>query len=127
MKTNLHGLLCKYALLLTVTLFLSYNSFSQLSAGTYFEAGVTAGPMVFLGDLGGNAGKGTTFIKDYNLPTTRLSVGAFLAAYPAEWLGFRLNLNYGSLAGNDELINNKGGDEDTRKLRNQNFRTKIAE
>jgi hypothetical protein len=127
MKRNLHGLLCKYALLLTVTLTLSYTSFCQLSAGTYFEAGVTAGPMVFLGDLGGHAGKGTTFIKDYNIPTTKLTVGAFLAAYPAEWIGFRLDLNYGGLAGNDALITNKGGDENTRKLRNQDFRTKVAE
>ncbi|HLY69218.1 MAG TPA: hypothetical protein VKR53_05785 [Puia sp.] len=127
MKRSLHGLLCKYALLLTVTLALSYTSFSQLSAGTYFEGGLTAGPMVFLGDLGGHTGKGTTFIKDYNLPTTRLTVGAFIAAYPAEWLGFRLDLNYGGLAGNDQLITPKGGDEDTRKNRNLDFRTKIGE
>jgi hypothetical protein len=127
MEKNLHRLVCKCALLLTVTLTLSYASFSQLSAGTYLEGGITVGPMVFLGDLGGHAGKGTTFIKDYNLPTTRLTVGAFLAAYPAEWIGFRLNLNYGALAGNDELVVNKGGDEETRKLRNLDFRTKIAE
>ncbi len=36
-------------------------SYSQLSAGNYFEAGFTVGPMVFLGDLGGHYGIGTTF------------------------------------------------------------------
>jgi hypothetical protein len=127
MEKPLHSLLCKYCLLLTVMLTLSYTSFSQLSAGTYYEGGITVGPMAFLGDLGGHAGKGTTFLKDYNMQTTKLTVGAFLAAYPAEWIGFRLDLNFGGLAGNDALITDKGGDEDSRKNRNLDFRTNLTE
>jgi hypothetical protein len=127
MKRNLHGLVCKCALILTVTLTLSYTSFSQLSAGTYYEGGITVGPMAFLGDLGGHAGKGTTFLKDYNMNTTKLTFGAFVAAYPSEWLGFRLALNYGGLSGSDAIIVDKGGDEDSRKNRNLDFRTNIAE
>ncbi len=127
MEKSLHGLVCKCALLLTFTLALSYSSFSQLSAGTYVEAGVTVGPMGFLGDLGGHVGKGTTFLKDYNMNTTKLSVGAFVAVYPAEWLGFRFAFNYGGVSGNDALITAKGGDEVSRKDRNLDFRSKIAE
>jgi len=83
--------------------------------------------MVFLGDLGGHFGKGTTFIKDYNMATTKLSFGAFLAAYPQPWLGVRLSLNYGKVEGDDGLINGKGGDEETRLARNLNFRSTIWE
>jgi hypothetical protein len=83
--------------------------------------------MVFLGDLGGHAGKGTTFIKDYNMTTTKLAVGAYAAAYPMQWLGFRLSLNYGSIEGADNEIKPKGGDEETRLARNLDFRSNILE
>jgi hypothetical protein len=83
--------------------------------------------MVFLGDLGGHAGKGTTFIKDYNMNTTKLAFGAYFTAYPAQWLGFRFSLNYGSLEGSDQTIKPKGGDEETRLARNLDFQSKIIE
>jgi hypothetical protein len=89
--------------------------------------GITVGPMVFLGDLGGHAGKGTTFVKDWNWPTTKIAVGAYFTTYPAPWLGFRFSLNYGSLEGADNTIKPKGGDEVTRYDRNLDFRTKILE
>jgi hypothetical protein len=83
--------------------------------------------MVFLGDLGGHAGKGTTFIKDYNMNTTKLAFGAYYAVYPAPFLGFRLSLNYGSIEGSDGDIKPAGGDEETRLGRNLNFRSTIIE
>ncbi|HVU57134.1 MAG TPA: hypothetical protein VHD83_18865 [Puia sp.] len=91
------------------------------------EAGITVGPMVFLGDLGGHAGKGTTFIKDYNMNTTKIAIGAYLTAYPAQWLGFRFSLNYGIVEGDDKHITGKGGDEETRLARALDFRSKIFE
>src|SRR5579871_3853517 len=100
MKQSLHSLLWKCFFLLTLLFTLHFTSFSQLSSGTYYEAGVTVGPMGFLGDLGGNYGRGTGFVKDYNFKTTKLSGGAFLAVHPSEWLGFRLALNFGSISGN---------------------------
>ncbi|HXC06074.1 MAG TPA: DUF6089 family protein, partial [Bacteroidia bacterium] len=109
-------------------------AFSLLSSGYAQEAernnseiGMTVGPMVFLGDLGGHAGKGTTFIKDYNMNTTKIAVGAYGAIYPAQWLGFRLSLNYGNIEGNDADIKNKGGDEATRLERNLDFKSVILE
>jgi hypothetical protein len=83
--------------------------------------------MVFLGDLGGHAGKGTTFIKDYNMNTTKLAFGGYYAAYPAPYLGFRFSLNYGNIEGSDADITNKGGDEVSRLDRNLNFRSAILE
>jgi hypothetical protein len=83
--------------------------------------------MVFLGDLGGHAGKGTTFIKDYNMNQTKVAFGAYYAVYPIQWLGFRFSLNYGQVQGSDNDIKAKGGDEVTRLARNLNFRSTILE
>lgn len=127
MKQSLHSLLWKCLFLLVVTLSMHLASFSQGDYVNTTEAGITVGPMVFLGDLGGHAGKGTTFIKDYNMNTTKIAIGAYYAAYPAQWLGFRFSLNYGSIQGSDNDITNHGGDEKTRLDRNLDFRSKIIE
>lgn len=127
MKQSLHSLSRKCMFLLVVTLSLHFPSYSQDEMRNNTEAGFTVGPMVFLGDLGGHAGKGTTFIKDYNMATTKLAFGAYVATYPMQWLGFRASLNYGSIEGDDSHINGKGGDEETRLARNLNFRSKILE
>ncbi len=126
MKTGLHSLrkcLCSLAIALTFC----NASYSQLSAGNYFESGFTVGPMVFLGDLGGHMGQGTTFLKDYNMNATKLAFGVYLAAHPSEFLGFRLSANFGTVEGNDNYIANKGGDEVSRLNRNLNFKSSISE
>ena len=99
----------------------------QLTEGAYWEAGITAGPMVFMGDLGGNYGQGTTFLKDYNLPVTRVTFGGFATYYPEEWLGLRIMANYGELYGNDALIKATSGEALSRKDRNLDFRTQLQE
>ena len=126
MKQSLHSLKWK-CLFVAATLCLTTSAYSQDDAQKFTEAGFTIGPMVFLGDLGGHAGKGTTFIKDYNMNTTKLAFGAYYAIYPAQFLGFRFSLNYGSLEGSDQNITPKGGDEVTRLDRGLDFRTKILE
>jgi hypothetical protein len=128
MKQFLHSLQRKCLFTVVILLTLHSLSFSQSAPGPYYEAGVTVGPMVFMGDLGGHFGRGANaFLKDYNFPTTKLSVGAFLGYHPSEWLGFRLALNYGNVAGDDALIQNKGGEEIFRKNRNLDFRSVIME
>src|SRR6195952_2352554 len=126
MKTGLHSLrkcLCSLAILLA-----GYNpSYSQLSAGNYFEAGVTVGPMVFLGDLGGHYGIGTTFLKDYNVNATKLAFGIYIAAHPSELVGIRLSANWGSVEGDDNYVSDKGGLEVWRLQRNLNFKSNITE
>jgi hypothetical protein len=127
MKQSLHSLLGKCLFLAILLFALNLPSYSQLSSGTYFEAGITVGPMGFLGDLGGHYGKGTSFLKDYNMKATKLSFGAFVTATPAEWVGIRLAINYGRLEGDDALTAAKGGEEETRKARNLNFRSPLLE
>lgn len=108
---------------------LSLHSFSQsITAGNgKIEVGLGIGPSFFLGDLGGSPGKGKTFIKDVDLPLTKLMKGVYVNFYPAEWLGFRLAANIGELEGQDSLTDNKGGHERFRKQRNLGFKSSIME
>lgn len=91
------------------------------------EFGLAVGPMFFIGDLGGSAGIGKTFIKDLDLPLTKLSKGAFVAFYPTEFLGLRAGVNLGYLEGDDAEAPAKGGAEMDRRERNLHFKTKINE
>jgi hypothetical protein len=127
MKQSLHSLLWKCLSVLAVTLCMYETGHSQDEQKNNTELGFTVGPMVFLGDLGGHAGTGTTFIKDYNMNTTKLAVGAYGAVYPTQWLGFRFSLNYGNIEGFDADIKPHGGDEDSRLARNLDFRSAILE
>jgi hypothetical protein len=127
MKQSVHSLLWKCLFVLAVTLCIYKPGYSQEEEKNSAELGFTVGPMVFLGDLGGHAGTGTTFIKDYNMNTTKLAVGAYGAVYPTQWLGFRFSLNYGNVEGFDADIKPHGGDEDTRLARNLDFRSAIIE
>lgn len=92
-----------------------------------FELGLGIGPMFFLGDLGGSAGVGKTFIKDLDLPLTKLNKGAYLNFYPTEWLGIRIAGNLGYVEGDDAEAPAKGGDEEDRKYRNLSFKSNINE
>lgn len=128
MKKGLHTLTRKCFYSLAIILAINTPSFSQTkSSGNYFEGGFTVGPMIFLGDLGGHFGKGTTFLKDYNVNATKISYGFFLAAHPSEVLGFRLSMNVGKVDGDDSYIKYKGGIEGARLARNLNFKSNILE
>ncbi len=107
----------------------SSPSFSQsiTAANGKIEVGLGIGPSFFLGDLGGNRGEGKTFIKDINLPFTKLMKGLMINFYPSEWIGFRLAVNLGRLEAYDSIIDNKGSAERFRKQRNLGFRSDIAE
>jgi Outer membrane protein beta-barrel domain len=128
MKQKLHSFVWKSMIAAVFMAFSTLSANSQiLEKASFFEAGITVAPSNFLGDLGGNYGRGTTFLKDNNFQMTKLMFGAFLSYHPNEWLGFRLNGNFGQLEGDDAIINNKGGLEEMRKIRNSNFRSKVAE
>ncbi len=128
MRTTVPGV--RTIVLITVLSLVSFASFSQsISSGNgKYEFGLGLGPLFFLGDLGGNAGVGKTFVKDVNVPLTKLSKGLYVNVYPAEWLGFRLALNHGILEGDDSKIQQKGdGAEQYRKARNLKFKSSMAE
>lgn len=130
MKSNLPNIVGK-PLLLFLCLFLFTKSYSQHfifgSDKIKAEAGINFGPTFFLGDLGGHAGKGTTFIKDVNFPLTKLMKGAFISIYPKEWLGIRIAAQYTYVEGRDDIINTKGVDELWRKQRNLDFKSDMWE
>ncbi|RYG06074.1 MAG: hypothetical protein EOO02_01820 [Chitinophagaceae bacterium] len=127
MKQNLHSVWkCLCLTLLGYTY--AQSATAQYSESTSFwEAGITIGPSNFLGDLGGNVGKGTPFLKDNNIQTTKLTFGAFATYHPSEYFGVRFAANVGSLEGDDAIIKGKGGLEEARKTRNSNFKSSLVE
>jgi hypothetical protein len=129
MKQNLHASVWKCWVLTIIVLFNYLPSFTQSygEKSSFFEAGITLGPSNFLGDLGGNVGKGTNGLKDNNFAVTKLTYGIWLSYQPDEWFGFRLALNKGTLEGDDAIIKGKGGLEEARRYRNSNFRSKLSE
>ena len=90
LKVRLSALVCFLAVF-------SFSSQAQsfTTGNGKVEIGLGIGPMFFLGDLGGSAGVGKTFIKDLDLPLTKLNKGLYLNYYPAEWFGLRLAGNLG--------------------------------
>ncbi|MEQ1676961.1 MAG: outer membrane beta-barrel protein [Chitinophagaceae bacterium] len=115
-------------LICLLTLYSLQSSSQSISTGDgKFEIGLGLGPMFFLGDLGGSAGVGKTFIKDLDLPLTKLNKGLYINYYPTEWFGLRLAGNLGYVEGDDAQAPAKGGAEMDRRERGLNFRSKIKE
>ena len=131
MKLRLPGVTVCIIIIAIIQLTLPVNSYSQhlmFQTGTVkWEAGINLGPSFFLGDLGGNSGKGTNFIKDLNLQYTNIMKGAFITAYPSDVFGIRVAAEIGLLSGDDAAVTTKGVDELWRKQRNLDFKTNIAE
>lgn len=128
MKQDLQSSVWKCCAVSLLALLPFAGTFAQTTeSSSHFEAGITLGPSNFLGDLGGNQGKGTAFIKDNNLQMTKLTFGGFISYHPSEALAFRFAVNVGSLEGDDAIIKNKGGLEEARKTRNSNFKSKFTE
>ena len=127
MRTIVHSV--RTLVLICFFLPLGYQSYSQsITTGNgKIELGLGIGPLFFLGDLGGNHGVGTRFVKDVNFPVTKMAKGIYANIYPAEWLGFRIAINQGKLEGYDSLINEKGGAETFRKERNLQFQSSLFE
>lgn len=92
-----------------------------------WEVGFNFGPSFFLGDLGGNSGKGTNNLKDINFEFTKFMKGAFITMYPKNWVGLRLAADYTYLEGDDAIINTTGIDELWRKQRNLDFKSNVIE
>jgi len=127
MRTNVPGvrtLVLIFALALSC---LRSSSQSITTGNGKIELGLGIGPLFFLGDLGGNYGTGTRFVKDLNFSTTNLVKGLYVNVYPVEWLGFRFAINQGKLEGYDSIINNKGGAELYREKRNLQFQSPLLE
>ena len=130
MRPFLHKHVGKHLLLLLISFTILSNSFSQafmFGEKVKWEVGLNFGPSFFLGDLGGNSGKGTNNLKDMNLEFTKLMKGVFVTMYPRDWIGVRLAADITYLEGSDDIITTTGIDELWRKQRNLDFKTTIYE
>jgi len=127
MRTNVPAVRLIVLLFLFAFYSLKSNSQSISTNDGKFEIGVGMGPMFFVGDLGGAAGVGRTFVKDLDLPLTKFCKGLYTTFSPQPWMAIRLGTNLGYLEGDDMEAPNKGGYEMQRRERNLNFRTKIME
>jgi hypothetical protein len=123
MKTRLNSLVA----FVCVFLLLSTSSGSAHAQQSRLEFGFNYGFSNFLGDLGGNPGKGKTFLKDNMLTLTKFMSGGHLTFRVNEFISFSLSANIGRLEGADSLINAIGGYEEARKTRNQHFRSHVNE
>lgn len=124
MKATLHSLCRTLCLIALIVVFDSGITKAQQSK---FEYGFTYGPSNFLGDLGGNGGKGAAFLKDNMISLTKFMTGFHLGYRASEFINFRLSGTIGKVQGADSLITGKGGLEEARKARNQHFRSDIKE
>jgi hypothetical protein len=114
----------------SLLIFVSTSSVAQVAfttANSRIEVGLNIGPMNFLGDVGGNRGKGSIGYKDNDIPVTNVVAGLSLSYYPSEWMGFRVAGNIGKLEGDDKYSTDKGGWERARYYRNLNFRSPLYE
>lgn len=131
MRPSLRKITFKCIAMLVCSMLLYNTSFSQhiVIGGSKFkvEAGLNFGPTFFLGDLGGNAGKGTRFIKDVNLELTKMMKGAFITVYPADWIGLRVAGQFTYVSGKDYTINTEGIHETWRRQRNLDFKSNMWE
>ena len=131
MKPCLPNFVGKAILLFLICFTLLGKSYSQGfifgNENIKWEAGLNFGPSFFLGDVGGNAGKGTAFLKDLNLQFTKMMKGAYLTVYPSKLFGLRLSADLTYLEGDDAVINTNGINELWRKQRNLNFKTNVWE
>ena len=128
MRTTVPGVRTLVLICFSFLLTIQSRSQSITTGDGKFEVGLGIGPLFFLGDLGGNPGVGqSTWLKDVQFPLTKLAKGVYATAYPAEWLGFRIAINQGTLDGYDSTIKSKGGDEHFRKERNLQFRSPLLE
>jgi len=130
MKPYLHKFVQKHVLLLLLSFTILSNTYAQsfmFGQKIKWEVGLNFGPSFFLGDLGGNSGKGTNDIKDINLEFTKMMKGVFVTAYPKGWLGVRLAADVTYLQGSDDIITTTGIDELWRKQRNLDFKTTVLE
>jgi hypothetical protein len=103
------------------------NAQESSSLKERIEVGFAVGPMFFLGDLGGNTGSGTKFIKDVNLKSTKPSAGLLFSYHATDWLAFRIAGTIGAVSGNDAQSPANTTHDIYRLQRNLSFRSGIHE
>jgi hypothetical protein len=83
--------------------------------------------LFFLGDLGGNMGTGSYFIKDIDWKETKLGIGSYISFFPTSWVSMRFSYYHGTVGGNDRRSPNLTSNDILRFQRNLHFRSRIDE
>jgi hypothetical protein len=91
------------------------------------EAGLKAGLMNSLTDLGGHSGIGSKGPKDVNWNCSRPCTGAYFSVEWANFLSARVNLSIGSVHNADSLLHNDNSVAAYRFQRNLSFESPISE
>ncbi|MEZ4979310.1 MAG: DUF6089 family protein [Chitinophagales bacterium] len=83
--------------------------FSMFSLGlsAQHELGLSIGSSHLLGDFGGGPGKGTIFVKDIDLQSSRLAAGLFYRYNFAKFLALRGEFTYAALSSDDAFSANE--------------------
>lgn len=90
-------------------------------------AGLSPGAMNGLTDIGGKQGQGKTFMKDLRMSAAQPAAGICLGALWNDILALRLEINGGSLAAADSVLQKAAPGSYGRYNRNLHFRTSITE
>lgn len=119
----------KKALVLPLLFIFSIALMGQRDASKATELGITLGASNFMGDLGGSADIGRTFVSDLDFPATRPAVGIYFRFNPNNRFGWRTNLFYTQVFGDDALGNATDPAQPgwSRVYRNLSFRSNIVE
>ncbi len=113
MKRHLHITLC-FIFFVSI----AYSQRIRLNHEIGFSTGVT----YFLGDLGGGAGIGKAFLHDLDMQSIAPAASFLYRAEIVPNFGFRTNLTYTILRGNDAYSENE-----SRKERNLHFKSNVWE
>lgn len=92
-----------------------------------WEIGISIGMMNCFTDIGGNTGKGKSFVKDINPQNSRACTGLYLHGLYNYKLGWRLELTAGSVSAFDSVLKNDQSMARYRYKRNLHFRSGIRE
>lgn len=84
-------------------LFLNMPNTLIAQKGELKEIGLFLGFANYLGELGGSSKIGRPFINDLELGMSRPSIGGFYRYNLNSYIGFRANLFWGVVTGNDRL------------------------
>ena len=85
------------------------------------------GGNAFLGDLGGNSGKGKPFIKDFNFKSARLFTGLSYTYFIDKGFSINGDVHFTSVSGADSLSDKTPGHSLGRYDRNLSFKSSIFE
>lgn len=104
-----------------------YELFGLRDLTNYWEINGSIGANQFLGDLGGNVGKGQPLLKDYKFVANRMLVGLSGTYNINNYSAVNVGFNFAQISNADSLITNTGNLERWRWYRNLSFKSNIEE